>query len=156
MKKFRVVFIGVLLLITIVVLIGFIPLLSIISREVAKMYPTIAYMRIPILVLAVLVVLTTISALIFGFLSLLEYGRGRVFNFKTVKYLQGLSLSFLAGMFFQLLIIIYTEINIGGSITNIYVGFGVLVFLLGNQIFKLLSEVIREGTEIKTDNELTI
>ncbi|SHH64042.1 Protein of unknown function [Anaerosphaera aminiphila DSM 21120] len=156
MKKFNVTFIKILLLLLLIVLGLFIPLLSNFSKEVANIEPTFSYMRIPMLILCVSVVLSAMSAIGFGLLALRKYGSGEVFKLKTVRYLQGSSLSFFVGVLIQILIIIYTEINVSGSITNLYVLFGVIIFSLGNQIFKLIADVVSKGIEIKVDNDLTI
>lgn len=66
------------------------------------------------------------------------------------------ALSFIGIFLLSILAIIYTNFNLQGSITNlIFIGTGLVSMLVG-QIFLLLCDMVKEGIDLKEENDLTI
>lgn len=156
MKSFRVKFIGGLLILAILILSAGLYGVYKLSGLVAGIYPMFMNMRYPMMVLCQAMILGLILALVFGLLALKNYGSDRVFESKTLFYLQVVALSFIGIFLLSILSIIYTNFNLDGSITNlIFIGTGLGSILLG-QIFLLLCDLVKEGIALKEENDLTI
>ena len=156
MKKFRIYFIGGLLILAMVLCLGLAYGGSKLSYLVLSITPQFANMHMPMLVLCEAMVLCLIVALVFGFLALISYDRGQTFDRKMLFYLQGASLAFVGICILAVLAIVFTNFNLDGSITNLaFLGL-FLLSLLFNQVFLLLSDLIRQGITLKEENDLTI
>lgn len=156
MKKFRIYFIGGLLILAMILCLGLAYGGSKLSYLVLSITPQFANMHMPMLVLCEAMVLCLIVALVFGFLALISYGRGQTFDRKMLLYLQGTSLAFVGICILAVLAIVFTNFNLDGSITNLAFMGLFLLSLLFNQIFLLLSDLIRQGITLKEENDLTI
>ena len=156
MKKFRIYFIGGLLILAMVLCLGLAYGGSKLSYLVLSITPQFANMHMPMLVLCEAMVLCLIVALVFGFLALISYGRGQTFDRKMLLYLQGASLAFVGICILAVLAIVLTNFNLDGSITNLAFMGLFLLSLLFNQVFLLLSDLIRQGMTLKEENDLTI
>ncbi|MDU6032380.1 MAG: DUF2975 domain-containing protein, partial [Peptoniphilus harei] len=126
------------------------------AKLVAGIYPMFMNMQYPMMVLCQAMVLGLILALVFGLLALKNYGEDKVFERKTLLDLQVVALSFIGIFLLSILAIIYTNFNLQGSITNlIFIGTGLVSMLVG-QIFLLLCDMVKEGIDLKEENDLTI
>lgn len=156
MKSFRVKFIGGLLLLAIFTLTCGLYGVYKFAILVAGIYPMFMNMQYPMMVLCQAMVLGLILALVFGLLALKNYGEDKVFERKTLLDLQVVALSFIGIFLLSILAIIYTNFNLQGSITNlIFIGTGLVSMLVG-QIFLLLCDMVKEGIDLKEENDLTI
>lgn len=156
MKSFRVKFIGGLLLLAIFILTCGLYGVYKFAKLVAGIYPMFMNMQYPMMVLCQAMVLGLIIALVFGLLALKNYGEDKVFERKTLFNLQVVALSFIGIFLLSILAIIYTNFNLQGSITNlIFIGTGLVSMLVG-QIFLLLCDMVKEGIDLKEENDLTI
>lgn len=156
MKSFRVKFIGGLLLLAIFILTCGLYGVYKFAKLVAGIYPMFMNMQYPMMVLCQAMVLGLIIALVFGLLALKNYGEDKVFERKTLLDLQVVALSFIGIFLLSILAIIYTNFNLQGSITNlIFIGTGLVSMLVG-QIFLLLCDMVKEGIDLKEENDLTI
>lgn len=156
MKSFRVKFIGGLLLLAIFTLTCGLYGVYKFAKLVAGIYPMFMNMQYPMMVLCQAMVLGLILALVFGLLALKNYGKDKVFERKTLFNLQVVALSFIGIFLLSILAIIYTNFNLQGSITNlIFIGTGLVSMLVG-QIFLLLCDMVKEGIDLKEENDLTI
>ena len=156
MKSFRVKFIGGLLLLAIFTLTCGLYGVYKFAKLVAGIYPMFMNMQYPMMVLCQAMVLGLILALVFGLLALKNYGEDKVFERKTLLDLQVVALSFIGIFLLSILAIIYTNFNLYGSITNlIFIGIGLVSMLVG-QIFLLLCDMVKEGIDLKEENDLTI
>lgn len=156
MKKFRVFLVGASLIVLIFALLFASYELIAISKKVAEFFPEFSNMKIPMLVLCEIIVFATIFALGTGFRCLIFYGNGNIFQKPMLRGLQNIGLSFVLSIFAMILIIFYTNLNLDGSITNLFVGVGIFIYLLLSQIFFILSDLVAEGTRLKEENDLTI
>lgn len=156
MKSFRVKFIGGLLILAILILTCGLYGVYKFAKLVAGIYPMFMNMQYPMMVLCQAMVLGLIIALVFGLLALKNYGEDKVFERKTLLDLQVVALSFIGIFLLSILAIIYTNFNLQGSITNlIFIGTGLVSMLVG-QIFLLLCDIVKEGIDLKEENDLTI
>lgn len=156
MKSFRVKFIGGLLILAIFTLTCGLYGVYKFAKLVAGIYPMFMNMQYPMMVLCQAMVLGLIIALVFGLLALKNYGEDKVFDRKTLFNLQVVALSFIGIFLLSILAIIYTNFNLQGSITNlIFIGTGLVSMLVG-QIFLLLCDMVKEGIDLKEENDLTI
>lgn len=156
MKSFRVKFIGGLLILAIFTLTCGLYGVYKFAKLVAGIYPMFMNMQYPMMVLCQAMVLGLIIALVFGLLALKNYGEDKVFERKTLFNLQVVALSFIGIFLLSILAIIYTNFNLQGSITNlIFIGTGLVSMLVG-QIFLLLCDMVKEGIDLKEENDLTI
>ena len=156
MKSFRVKFIGGLLLLAIFTLTCGLYGVYKFAKLVAGIYPMFMNMQYPMMVLCQAMVLGLILALVFGLLALKNYGEDKVFERKTLFNLQVVALSFIGIFLLSILAILYTNFNLQGSITNlIFIGTGLVSMLVG-QIFLLLCDMVKEGIDLKEENDLTI
>ena len=156
MKKFRVYFIGGLLILAMVLCLGLAYGGSKLSYLVLSMTPQFANMHLPMLVLCEAMVLCLVIALVFGLLALITYAQDQTFDRKMLFYLQGASLAFVGICILAVLAIVFTNFNLDGSITNLaFIGLFLLA-LLFNQVFLLLADLIRQGMTLKEENDLTI
>ena len=156
MKSFRVKFIGGLLILAIFTLTCGLYGVYKFAKLVAGIYPMFMNMQYPMMVLCQAMVLGLILALVFGLLALKNYGEDKVFERKTLFNLQVVALSFIGIFLLSILAIIYTNFNLQGSITNlIFIGTGLVSMLVG-QIFLLLRDMVKEGIDLKEENDLTI
>ena len=156
MKSFRVKFIGGLLILAIFTLNCGLYGVYKFAKLVAGIYPMFMNMQYPMMVLCQAMVLGLILALVFGLLALKNYGEDKVFERKTLFNLQVVALSFIGIFLLSILAIIYTNFNLQGSITNlIFIGTGLVSMLVG-QIFLLLCDMVKEGIDLKEENDLTM
>lgn len=156
MKKFRVMLVEISLLILIASLLILAYKLVNISGMVSSLYPEFSNMRYPLLILLEFVFLVTVLALIFGFSCLILYKKDCIFDKRMYRGLQNIGLSFIAGIFLMILIIFYTNLNLSASITNVFIYFGIFIYLIISQIFFILSDLVSEGISLKEENDLTI
>ncbi|MBS6611070.1 MULTISPECIES: DUF2975 domain-containing protein [Peptoniphilus] len=156
MKNFRVKFIGTLLIVAVIVLSFASYGIFKFSNIMTKMYPMFLNMKYPMLFLCESIVVVLIFAILFGIFALKKYGDGKVFGREMLFDLQVIALSFIGICLISILCIIYTDFNLDGSITNlIFIGISILSMLIA-QIFLLLSDLIKEGIDLKVENDLTI
>lgn len=156
MKRLTVRSIQGLLLLGEVLFLVFIVVLWKFSFTMAEMNPELAFMRVPVFLLALGVLLSLMAAFFFGFQAVTFYGRDRTFLRETAGALRRCSRSFLLGVVFLLGLYFYTRFHVKGSITNLYVLGAMVLFFLGNRVFALLTDVISEGIGMKEEQDLTI
>lgn len=156
MKKFRVILVGASLLVLIGILFfGAFELVGF-SKQVEGLFPEFSNMRYPMLILCEILIFAVIFALATGFRCLILYKNGDIFQKSMLRGLQNIALSFVCGIFSMILMIFFTNLNLDGSITNLFLSFGIFIFLVISQIFFILSDLVAEGIDLKEENDLTI
>ena len=100
--------------------------------------------------------LSTIIAIIFAFFALLNYEKNQIFTIKLYKNLKNISKSLYIAIIFEILIHIYSHINVPYPITNFFVKIVILFYFILSQIFLLIADIIYKGEKIKKDWDLTI
>lgn len=156
MKNYRPLIIKIALIICILAIILLSYVLYEFSFQVAEEYPELSYMRLPMFILCMGVSLFTIIAIIFAFLALLNYEKNQIFTIKLYKNLKNISKSLYIAIIFEILIHIYSQINVPYPITNFFVKIVILFYFILSQIFLLIADIIYKGEKIKKDWDLTI
>ncbi len=156
MKNYRPLIIKIALIICILAIILLSYVLYEFSFQVAEEYPELSYMRLPMFILCMGVSLFTIIAIIFAFLALLNYEKNQIFTIKLYKNLKNISKSLYIAIIFEILIHIYSQINVPYPITNFFVKMVILFYFILSQIFLLIADIIYKGEKIKKDWDLTI
>ncbi len=138
----------------VVVLIGafLVPL----SYETAEANPTIAFMRVPVLIMGWLILACVIALLVVAFLLLLRINKGNIFEQKSVNLLKSMAVISLTPIPVLATLFFYTKANVGGSITNLYVVVGVMALVIVSIFFFLLASLFQKAVDYKNENELTI
>ena len=156
MKNYRPLIIKIALIICILAIILLSYVLYEFSFQVAEEYPELSYMRLPMFILCMGVSLFTIIAIIFTFFALLNYEKNQIFTIKLYKNLKNISKSLYVAIIFEILIHIYSQINVPYPITNFFVKMVILFYFILSQIFLLIADIIYKGEKIKKDWDLTI
>ena len=156
MKNYRPLIIKIALIICILAIILLSYVLYEFSFQVAEEYPELSYMRLPMFILCMGVSLFTIIAIIFAFFALLNYEKNQIFTIKLYKNLKNISKSLYVAIIFEILIHIYSQINVPYPITNFFVKMIILFYFILSQIFLLIADIIYKGEKIKKDWDLTI
>ncbi len=156
MKNYRplIIKIGLIICILAILLLSYV--LHEFSFQLAEEYPELSYMRLPMFILCMGVSLSTIIAIIFAFFALLNYEKNRIFTIKLYKNLKNISKSLYIAIIFEILIHIYSHINVPYPITNFFVKIVILFYFILSQIFLLIADIIYKGEKIKKDWDLTI
>ncbi len=126
------------------------------SQEVALANPTLTHMRIPVLITGWLVLAFIISLIVVAFLLLVRISRDKTFEQESVNLLKTMSFLSIGPIPVLIFLYFYTEANVAGSITNLYVMFGGVAFAILSIFFFLLSSVFQKAVDYKTDTDLTI
>lgn len=156
MRKFRVFLVGASLIALVCALLFASFELIAVSKQMAQYFPEFSNMRYPMLILCEIIIFATIFALITGFRCLIFYKNGNIFQKSMLRGLQNIGLCFVFSIFAMILIIFYTNLNLDGSISNLFVSVGIFIYLLLSQIFFILSDLVLEGILLKEENDLTI
>lgn len=126
------------------------------SQQTVASNPELAHMRVPVLIIVWAMLACAIAALVLGLLLLEKIRNDRVFEAKPVEYLNGMGICALAAILPVIILIFYTQVNITGSITNLYAGLGVFVLLFAATFFFLVAALFEKAVTYKQENELTI
>ena len=126
------------------------------SQEVASANPTITYMRVPVLIMSWSVLVCGIATLVMGILLLERIRKNRIFEPKSVKLLQRIGWCAYAAILPLIALYIYTEVNVAGSITNLYVGLGMAVLFIIGLFFFMIASLFQKAVNYKEENDLTV
>lgn len=132
--------------------------LVVLSEDVASTdsLQYLAFMRLPVLLMLESVLLLFLAACILALPILLQISQGKPFTLRSIRLLRGISICFFLMILPLVVLIIYTESHVPGSITNIYAVLGIgIVFLVGN-IFGLVAALIEKASEFEQEVSLTI
>lgn len=126
------------------------------SHEVASNNPTITYMRVPVLVMGWSVLACGLATLVLAILLLERIRKDQVFEAKSVKLLQGIGLCAYIAILPLIALYIYTEMNVVGSITNLYVMLGIAVLFVIGLFFFMVASLFQKAIDYKEENDLTV
>lgn len=130
--------------------------LETLSHEVAQANQEVAYMRVPVLIISEIIVALFVLACILSFIILVNFWLNRIFSKVSSIVLKIMSLCFILIIVMGIILIVYTQANVKGSITNLYVKFGIFISIVASCIFYLIAHLIDQGNKYKVENELTI
>ena len=118
--------------------------------------PELSHMRVPVLSLGILFLFLILIILVIAFLFLRRIRRGNVFEMKSVKNLQAMGWVTLATILPLVALYVYTEKNVSGSITNLYVTVAVLMMGVIAVFFFLIANLFEQAVHYKEENDLTV
>lgn len=127
-----------------------------ISYDFVREYPELAYMRVPVLSFGILFLIFVLMILVIAFLFLQRIRGGNVFETKSVKNLQAMGWITLATILPLIALYLYTERNVAGSITNLYVIVAVLMMAVMAVFFFLIASLFEQAVRYKEENDLTV
>lgn len=131
-------------------------LMNTFSFEVARANPELTHMRVPVLSLGILFLFLILIILVIAFLFLRRIRRGNVFEMRSVKNLQAMGWVTLATILPLVALYVYTEKNVSGSITNLYVTVAVLMMGVIAVFFFLIANLFEQAVHYKEENDLTV
>lgn len=131
-------------------------LLNAFSYDIARMNPELEHMRVPVLSIGWLFLGFMLMILIVAFLFLMRIQKGRVFEMKSVKNLQLMGWITLVSILPLVALYIYTDQNVGGSITNLYVIVAGLMMAVMAVFFFLIANLFEQAVLYKQENDLTV
>ena len=146
--------IGMILIISLSIRIGI--FLEEYSHFEAHYNPEIAHMRIPVLIITESIVVLFILAAILSLFLILNFIKDNFFSKNSVILLTVMSICFLIMMILGIVLIIYTMLNIKGSITNFWLLLGVGISFIVTCVFALAANLINQARKYKDENELTV
>lgn len=147
--------IGVVVAILLTVAVGVI--LYTLSFEVSKANPTIAYMRVPVLMMAWSFLVCVLAALIIALLLLESIRKNKIFEPGSVRKLKAIGNCALAAILPLVVLLFYTSANVaGGSITNIYVFLGIFAMLVVAIFFFMIAALFQQAVDYKQEVDLTV
>jgi hypothetical protein len=126
------------------------------SLDVASANPDLVSMRIPVLAMGLGLIALFVANLVLAEILLSRILGGRIFQESSARLLKGMSGLFLMGLVPLAALFVYTELNVGGSITQIYVLFGAIVFLTAGLVFRLLANLISNASRFKQEVDWTV
>lgn len=126
------------------------------SQEVASANPTITYMRVPVLIMGWSVLACGLATLVMAILLLERIRKDQIFEPKSVKLLQGIGWCAYVAILPLIALYIYTEMNVAGSITNLYVGLGMAVLFIIGLFFFMVASLFQKAVDYKEENDLTV
>ena len=126
------------------------------SNLIAERNPDVAFMRIPVLIMIEAVIILFFICMILGEVLLVNIYRRKIFSKQSVQILKAMSWSFFFGILPMVALIIYTNQNVEGSITNLYLYIGIAIYITLGFLFLLFSELIQNAYEFKEELDYTV
>lgn len=126
------------------------------SHEVAGANPTITYMRVPVLLMAWAILACALAALVMAFLLLERIRKNQIFEQKSVSLLKGIGICALAAIVPMVILIIYTNAHVAGSITNLWVMLGIFAMVIAAVFFFLIAALFQRAVDYKEEVDLTV
>ena len=114
------------------------------------------HMQLPVMLLALSELALLLLALIAGLAVIIQLVKNNTYSKTVVRALQLVALSFYAMTVPALALIIYTNLQIGGAITDIWAIIGIIAVLALGSVFWLIAIIINRAILIKAENDLTI
>ncbi|MHC1785707.1 MAG: DUF2975 domain-containing protein [Christensenellales bacterium] len=126
------------------------------SQEVARANPNVAFMRLPVLLIAQGLLLLFLLACGLSLPLLIRVLRARIYARSAVRLLRGMGLCFITMIPLFLGLILYTRAHVSGSITNLYCLLGAGLALVAGCILFLFAQVLAQGAHYKQEVDLTV
>jgi hypothetical protein len=142
----------IVLLISIVVLFALI-----VESEVwVQAYPELAHMQFPVLLLSQSIVLLYSIVFILGIIFMLSFREQKAFTARQQKLVASASFLLYSQIIPALILILYTDANVSGSITNAYVIISIAVSTMLGSLLLIMSRILKRGIEMQREWDLTV
>jgi hypothetical protein len=145
---------GLIVLIIVSIIAGI--MLRELSFDVARANPELTYLRIPVLVICYVLISIFIVNLILAEFLLKRILMNSIFTESSVRFLKAISCLFMLGILPLAALFIITELNVSGSITQIYVILSAVLYLTAGLIFRLWANLIRDASYFKQEVDMTV
>jgi len=145
---------GLIVLIIVSIIAGI--MLRELSFDVARANPELTYLRIPVLVICYVLISIFIVNLILAEFLLKRILMNSIFTESSVRFLKAISYLFMLGILPLAALFIITELNVSGSITQIYVILSAVLYLTAGLIFRLWANLIRDASYFKQEVDMTV
>ncbi|NLV47126.1 MAG: DUF2975 domain-containing protein [Clostridiaceae bacterium] len=145
---------GLIVLIIVSIIAGI--MLRELSFDVARANPELTYLRIPVLVICYVLISIFIVNLILAEFLLKRILMNSIFTESSVRFLKAISCLFMLGILPLAALFIITELNVSGSITQIYVILTAVLYLTAGLIFRLWANLIRDASYFKQEVDMTV
>ena len=126
------------------------------SFDVARANPELTHLRIPVLVICYVLISIFIVNLILAEFLLKRILMNSIFTESSVRFLKAISCLFMLGILPLAALFIITELNVSGSITQIYVILTAVLYLTAGLIFRLWANLIRDASYFKQEVDMTV
>ena len=145
---------GLIVLIIVSIIAGI--MLRELSFDVARANPELTHLRIPVLVICYVLICIFIVNLILAEFLLKRILMNSIFTESSVRFLKAISCLFMLGILPLAALFIITELNVSGSITQIYVILTAVLYLTAGLIFRLWANLIRDASYFKQEVDMTV
>ncbi len=145
---------GLIVLIIVSIIAGI--MLRELSFDVARANPELTYLRISVLVICYVLISIFIVNLILAEFLLKRILMNSIFTESSVRFLKAISCLFMLGILPLAALFIITELNVSGSITQIYVILSAVLYLTAGLIFRLWANLIRDASYFKQEVDMTV
>ena len=145
---------GLLVIIIVSVIAGII--LNELSFSVALANPELQNLRVPVLIIGIVLISIFIINLILAEILLGRIIMNSIFIESSARLLKLISWLFILGILPLATLYILTELNVNGSITQIYVILFGIVYLTAGLIFRLWANLIRDASQFKQEVDMTV
>lgn len=145
---------GLIVLIIVSIIAGI--MLRELSFDVARANPELTHLRIPVLVICYVLISIFIVNLILAEFLLKRILMNSIFTESSVRFLKAISCLFMLGILPLAALFIITELNVSGSITQIYVILTSVLYLTAGLIFRLWANLIRDASYFKQEVDMTV
>ncbi|MDD3931365.1 MAG: DUF2975 domain-containing protein [Eubacteriales bacterium] len=145
---------GLIVLIIVSIIAGI--MLRELSFDVARANPELTHLRIPVLVICYVLISIFIVNLILAEFLLKRILMNSIFTESSVRFLKAISCFFMLGILPLAALFIITELNVSGSITQIYVILTAVLYLTAGLIFRLWANLIRDASYFKQEVDMTV
>jgi hypothetical protein len=145
---------GLIVLIIVSIIAGI--MLRELSFDVARANPELTHLRIPVLVICYVLISIFIVNLILAEFLLKRILMNSIFTESSVRFLKAISCLFMLGILPLAALFIITELNVSGSITQIYVILSAVLYLTAGLIFRLWANLIRDASYFKQEVDMTV
>lgn len=126
------------------------------SKEMAQANPDIAFMRLPVLMIAEAVLFLFLTACALSIPLLLRVYKSRIYGKSAIELLRLMGLAFFAMIPLLMGLILYTRAHVAGSITNLYCLLGAGIAFTAGCILFLFAHLIAQGADYKQEVDLTV
>lgn len=126
------------------------------SHDVAQANLTITYMRTPVLIMGWSILACVLAALVMAFLFLERIRKDKIFERQSVRLLKAIGICAMAAIIPLVVLFFYTDANVTGSITNLYVLLGIFGLVIVAVFVFLIATLFQRAVDYKEEYDLTV
>ena len=157
-KSNRILTVTIMFGLLVIIIVSFIAgvLLRELSFSMALANPELQHLRAPVFIIVIVLICVFIINLILAEILLGRIMMNSIFTKSSARLLKLISWLFILGILPLVALYILTDINVNGSITQIYVILFGIVYLTAGLIFRLWANLIRDASQFKQEVDMTV